>query len=237
MAGKRRRSESSGSVKRVKTEVIAFKPRIRKSGKVNKFKTVGAGSPEPKFLDGNATGTAINASGALFAINVTGQGTTAYGSTARIGQKINMKSVCVRGIAANTTANLSASTGLNNGTDGVRVAIVYDKQPNGSLPQYSDIYNTASGSYSAFAQRNVSTLDRFDVIKEDWIVLCSGGPNAGMFNMYVKLDLETRYNTGNTATISDVISGALYVVFCDQNINSNLPTNVQYTTRVKFYDD
>ena len=77
-------------------------------------------------------------------------------------------SVLVRSFFANLTGKSDTATITSRG----RVSIVWDKQPNGALATYANIYSSASPT----AFKNVGNANRFDILWEkDW---CNSGPSV-----------------------------------------------------------
>lgn len=146
--------------------------------------------------------------------------------TSRIGRRIHMTSVLLRG-----QINLSPTT---TGTGPIRIMVVYDKQANKLAPAVTDII----GPDSASGVQVLANSRRFRVIR-DLCVPCLGtaGPQCYYVNEYVKLKLETEYIDGAGAgTVADITSGALYCIvwFNAAFLVASLQTAL--TARVRFTD-
>lgn len=148
------------------------------------------------------------------------------GATNRIGRRITMRSIQLRGriqVAATTT-----------GASPVRLIIFYDRQANGTAPTATDLLN--ADTISDF--NNLSNNRRFVIVAEQ-IRSCIGtaGPQSIYFNMYKRIKLITEFNTGNAGTVGDIQTGSLYcLAYASAGIQvASLACNVQ--TRVRFTDN
>lgn len=181
---------------------------------------------EVKALDiPNAHYTMFSASAAntqTFLLSLVQEGTGFFN---RIGRKIEMRSLHIRGgIFPNGTAQAVG--------DYVKWAIVYDRQPTGVLPIFSDIFKAYDGAGAAtssqFSDVNLDNRERFAVLRHksfelpataalqlasvsQTVVLEGEHQNITEF---IKLGgLTTHYNgTANPITIANITTGALYLV-------------------------
>lgn len=153
---------------------------------------------------------------------------TGTGFFNRIGSRIEMKSLHIRGV-------------LRNGATAVqsfcRMAIVYDRQPTGALPIWSDIFQardqTGTATNSTASGVNLDNRDRFVVVRDVQYFLPSVSNAAGVLtngpsypgsdqesdiNIFIKLKgLVTHFkSSSNPATITDIATGALYFCTADQ---------------------
>lgn len=126
----------------------------------------------------------------------------------RIGRKITMLSIHVRGIfrATSTLANDQLA----------RAILIYDAQTNQVTPSGADIFQTVADD--AYSYMNLANRDRFRVIAEftqviqpkvtAGVVVASQSYN---YEWYRKLNLSVLYdNTGSL--VGDVITGGLFMV-------------------------
>lgn len=141
----------------------------------------------------------------------------------RIGSKVEMKSLHIRGQLFNLATTVQ---------DYLRVIIFYDRQPNGAAPTFADLMQSrdqaGTATTSAKSEINLDQRDRFVILRDrQWqapsVTLTAGvqtnGPNfPGMdqewdINEFIKLnDLTTHYKSStNPTTIADINSGALYM--------------------------
>ncbi len=199
-----------------------------------KFRSAPDPGPEFKFLDYSATALAISNGGSTSVINTGTSGTGAIGN--RIGQKLIMKHIAVRGFCYNTVANLTAAGLFLGGSDVIRVALVYDKQSNATTANYNDIYNSGAGSaITPVTMRTVSNLDRFLILAEKTVMICATSNTLHLFDFEINCDLETRYNTGNAGTAADINTGGLLLVWADMNGGAS-QSSITWVSRVSFLD-
>lgn len=178
------------------------------------------------------------------------------GSWNRVGRRILMKSVRIRGTLEALLDNNNDPA--NNTTRGmtIRMVVVYDKQPSsGAVPTW----NTIFGHTDQSGTENASLMDglrydntgRFTVIRDKQFSINPMGiesvpaGNAGViqtrsFDEYIPLKgLETIYSgQSNPCTIADISSGALYL-FCRYSADTaNSAANFMNQTcaRLRFYD-
>jgi len=165
-----------------------------------------------------------NDSGCIHTINLVGAGT---GSFQRIGKNVCGKSVRLQGIVAailktdGTTGDLLGNT--------LRMVVVYDAQPNGNLPVYSDIFGITGQDGTVTTEFldpvRYTETSRFKVLRN---VVWDCNPEAygstgsqhqiGMFKTideYIPLDDITTTFSANTspASISQITHGAIYLIF------------------------
>lgn len=174
------------------------------------------------------------------------------GSYNRVGRKQFLHSIRISG--AVFWLSKQDSGGSVTYPNRLRMALVWDKQPSGALPVYSDIFavTTADGTTTPFfsANQNYANTGRFHVIRDKWITFnpvsgsaasaTTGVVEQRQVDMFVKLNKETVYS-GNTVppsgpTISDISSGALYLIVKAGYNNAenyvdctNLKCRVRYT--------
>lgn len=128
-----------------------------------------------------------------------------------------------------------------------RASVVYDKQPNGAVPTYAQIYTSVDAAGAPFtawgALQNISNQTRFDILWDKWfcwpIVNNLASPAASfsdMINQFtnitIPLELPTAYN-GDTAAITDVSTGSL--LLCLRN-NTGSVLTFEYTSRLMYSD-
>jgi len=189
---------------------------------------------EVKFLDYANPGQTLTDSGTGNLMNACIQGLDAIGQ--RIGREIVMKRLIVRVTGGVQVADLVAGTGYVNDSDTIRCVIVFDKQTNGAAPSWASIYNTSGNAGAPFANRSVSTLDRFMVLADKTFQVCAAGPNSFDHTFKLKVNLETRFTSTNNGDVTDIITGSLYVFVVDGNSTANVPGQFATYTRVEFVD-
>lgn len=186
-----------------------------------------------------------------FAANLTGSITLLANPTLgsdfnnRIGRKVNLKSVYVRGYLFSDQGN-TMTTSTPTTCQQCRMIIFADMQPNGAAPAFTDLLVSAHPA----SHLNMNNRDRFKVYcdKEfalDPIVYTTTATAAvatasrQIYNVkkYKKLNLEMIFNATNGGTIADITSGALYMAWIGSNAASaQSDATAQLSTRVRYVD-
>lgn len=192
-------------------------------------------SQELKSFDITAASCNMNTGGTVQVLNLPVVGTD-YDD--RIGRKITIKSVYVRGfgyIQAAATGGSAQDAPIQLH----RMILVWDKQPNAAIAAITDILAIATSS----SHLNLNNRDRFLVLKDkQWVV----GPlnatqglngNCGYpIKVYKKMNFEAVYNGTNGGTIADITTGALLLVTIG-DVASGLDDGVaNVKTRIRFVD-
>lgn len=172
-------------------------------------------------------------------VNVITQGTGFY---ERLGRKISMKSLQIFG-----QLRVAAPLGINPQVVNIRMAVVYDRQPNGAIPSFNTIFSAVTtageiGAATVMAPVNLTQTSRFRILRDKtWSLQPQRGLNvvddngiipeadyAGyqgrQVREYIKLpSLETVYNSSaSPPTIDQIATGALYIVFRATPVTSSL---------------
>jgi len=150
------------------------------------------------------------------------------GSFNRVGRKVLLKSLRLKGYVLLQQA---PSTALQEGCM-VRMAVVWDHQPTGTVPTFETIFGftkqDGTESSTVCAPPRYDNMARFKIIK-DVTMRCSpqtAGTLAGVaqeevfpFDEYINLNLTTTYGGQSaTCTIADIATGALYIVWRQQEL-------------------
>lgn len=161
---------------------------------------------EKKFIDTAQASYDCDTTGSVTCLNLCDEGT---GISQRIGRKICIKSVQVRGIVRPVDATSSDNT--------TRIMLIWDKQVNGVIATISEILSAAT----AHSFMNLDNRERFVVLMDKQFAVGrrsdasgnSGSPNVYAVNKYKKMPAGsiTIYD-GTGAGIADVNTGALYLV-------------------------
>lgn len=187
--------------------------------------------PELKFYDSDPAGTSppqistlrIDSGGTVACLNrlITGTGVQNF-----LGNQISVKSVSYR-----VELNLPSASADQVPTSG-RVVLLWDKQPNGTLPTFSTIFQT--NSYLAYINNNYR--DRFVVLRNDQFSLSPNGDQALFFERNVKINMLTTFANGqSTAGVPQ--TGALLLAYVgDQSTQANQPT-INGWFRLRYYDN
>lgn len=175
-------------------------------------------------LSQNITAT-TNTNANINVVNIPTPGTASYN---RLGRKTYPKSLRIQGVFRSDYANDAGSYGST-----VRMVVVWDKQPSGTLPTFDTIFSNTladgtEGPLDIFAPIRYDNMDRFKVLRDVRYTMNPGGsevPGVGAtlnneiysepVDEYLDIKgLETVYS-GQTSptTIADVANGGLYVVF------------------------
>jgi len=189
----------------------------------------------------STTGTNVQ----ILALNLLQQGA---GSWERIGRKVIMKSVRIKGTALCNIVT-DAANELYGST--MRMCVVYDKQPNGgAYPTFDNIFGVTS---QAGAETTIytsppryDTMSRYTVIKDhSFTATPACTPTTGnlqrvMFDidMFIPLNHETTFQgTTDPMDIPSINAGALYLIARAQ-INDPLVSNWALTawTRLRYTD-
>lgn len=199
---------------------------------MSKYRQASAGKPELKFCDGTINVNTTN-TGAAQLLTVIAQGSD---NTERIGRKITTTSLQYDLLYENNTTDLNGTAGWPESAAVCKVAFVYDKQPNGALAAWSDVFNSTGNLVSPFCFKNYNNIDRFDILAIEEFTISVSGPNGERKSRFVPLKLETRFD-GTTNGIADVQSGALIVVFADSNSANSQTSTLIGRTRLLYSDD
>lgn len=206
--------------------------------RIPRFAVTAHRTEEVKTADYSQTALTLADVGNVTLLNGTIQGLDAIND--RIGRKILVKRVTVRGTAGNTLTSLTTSTGYENAGNTIRFLIVFDKQTDGATPTYgtgtTGLMNINGNFNAPFAFRAQSTLDRFIVLADMTRQVSAGGPNSVFFELDAPCLLEVAYNSGNAGDVTDIVTGGIFLMVVDTNSTANLPGNYSYTSRVEFTD-
>lgn len=187
----------------------------------------GLASKETGYVDLAYANYAADTTGTVTLVATVAQGTSV---NQRIGKKILLKSLQLRGYASN------GSTAVTND---VAVLFVYDKRPTGSLPTVTDFLDTANSR----SFNNDSNSGRFKILKRMDFLLSGTqtttvgyGPAKSM-DFYLKLNgLQEVFKAAGTGAIGDIEEGALYMVTVGSNAAGTGAANVNVGMRVRFVD-
>lgn len=173
-------------------------------------------NPEMKACDVSGTMTLDNnTSGSNHTLLANGliQGTDRYN---RIGRRINVKSINVK-FYIYTSAVAPAVI-----DDLLRFALVWDEQPTGTLPVISDYWQDVSrlgvASTNLLSHNNLNNTARFRMLRTLEVPinaeLQATETNKGrsFVEWNVKMNHICQYNAGNTGTLTDFTTGAIYLI-------------------------
>jgi len=185
---------------------------------------------ERKVIDVDPASYNANTTGVLTLLNGVATGTD---FTNRIGRKIRLKSIYIRGYCQpedQTTGNNLA-----------RMIVVYDMQSNGAAPTVTDILKSAT----SVAQLNLDNRDRFKVLIDKQLAMgqfdstTAGATNAAaptihQIKKYKKLNLEVLFN-GTAATVGSIATGSIYMLTIGA-VASGVGSTFTVSSRIRFED-
>jgi len=202
---------------------------------------------ELKSLDQPSANFALNSTAVFTCLNLVRAGSSFCN---RIGRKINMMSVRMRGwINPIRTITLS---------DVARILIIYDRQANGANPTLQSLLQTtdqaAGNTTTILSGINLNNRDRFVILRDEMIVLPSQTVTAGAIttpgwvdpvshtfehDWYVKMGgLSTQFGADSApAVIGDITTGALFMVTAGLNAAGAEGYQLTAEVRLRYLDD
>ncbi len=165
----------------------------------------------------------VTTNGQMPPANLIQQGTGSYN---RVGRRIAMKSIRVKGTL---DCHMYKTAGGDNSGNIIRLVVVYDKQPTGVTPLFNQVFGVTDQNGTETSRFTDSlrydNMERFEILKDDYFTFqassmdqaVAGNYQAQMkhFDHYIKLKDRTTTFSGQTApmAIADISSGAVYVIF------------------------
>lgn len=191
----------------------------------------------------------VNDNSGMIVLNLIQQGA---GSWNRVGRKVNLRSLRIRGDINHTQVNAGAS-GITYGQV-VRCVIVWDKQPSsGTIPQWQDMFGftaqDGTEGTSMYAPIRYDNMDRFSILRDVTYdpqpgAKAQAAPDTVVYqntiDEYIRLgDRECVFSgQSNPMTIADISSGAIY--FCvrakTNNVNTTQSAINNMTARLRYTD-
>lgn len=204
----------------------------------------------PEFKQTDVT-SAINVTDpttmATIVLNAVGEGASSY---QRVGKKIQPVWCHVRGYFIPSDV---AGGAFSLPYESIRMMLVWDKQPNGSLAVISDIVRDVDGAGGATtnsqSDRNITNRDRFVILRDIRKTYWFRPINTALANVSVdqpqeNLNFEfsaslkgkkTLYNA-SSASITTINTGALLLVVFGENASLANPFVMRYKTRFMYRD-
>lgn len=201
---------------------------------------------ELKTFDFNTVASNFQNTGQFSVLNAMTQGPEFY---QRIGRKIYMRSIEIRGYVSNV------ATGI---TDFGRIMLIYDSQTNGGTPPLAALLQSANtGAITdAFTGINMNNRQRFTVLRDIPLIIppvtntggagvLTNGPqfigdgnNPFNIHLYIPLKgIETIFNSNDAGnTTADITSGSLLLVTYNQNAVNNGSWVFNFQSRLRFFD-
>lgn len=154
----------------------------------------------------------------------------------RIGNKVVIKSLRVKGTILPSETADSTDYGM------VRVAVVYDKQTNGTAPAATEIFASidSAGAFTTQFQAplKITNKKRFTVLRDENFVINGINDSAHKIDWYIKRKMPVEYNsTATPPTVANITTGAIYlVVFCNGGTFTHVPQIQDFQIRMRYFD-
>lgn len=199
------------------------------SSRWNSVNRRGVASKETGFVDLTAASYALNQTGSVTLIATVAQGASV---NQRVGKKIQLKSLQIRGQISADTTTLAANCAF---------LIVYDRRPTGALPTITDILVSAAAS----SFNNDANSGRFSILKRWQNVVIGNVTTAGQatdtssysIDEYLSLrGLPTTFKAAGTGAIGDIEEGALYLLTIGDVAAGTTDANAFLGFRTRFLD-
>lgn len=182
-----------------------------------------------------------------FALNLIQQGA---GSWNRVGRKVNLNSLRIRGYAMHNYEDSEQGIAGNI----LRMVVIWDRQPNSSsLPTWDTIFGSTSQdgteTSGVFDSLRYDNTGRFRILKDKTIDMIAHLDNTSHtpgrvfqpyhFDEFINLKKRETLFSGQSdpMTNADISSGSLYVYFkCQRNTLTNYITIQGTQCRLRYYD-
>jgi len=208
--------------------------------------------PELKYIDNSSVATAIDESGTLTLLNALALGTAA---TSRIGMRITMRSLHLKYTI--TGPVYSSFNAANAYSHHVRVMLVLDLQPNGQTMALSDLLEDTTTGIGIVSSLYMANSARFKVLYDKRIfvqpnVVIPGSTTVDQSysaivwtstsksvydEIYLKLSHEVQYTDSNNGDITDIKTGALFLVAVSDNATAAQQPGITYYVRMRYHDN
>lgn len=199
--------------------------------------------PELKYIDHSDIATAVDESGNFTLINGLALGTAA---TARVGMRINMRSIHLKYIITAPVYN-TINTAFLNRTQ-VRVMLILDMQPNGATPALSDILEDTTAGIGIVSSLYMANAARFKVLYDKRHAVQASTVVSNTFVMvptdsqiydetYMKLSHEVHYADSNNGDITDIKTGALFLVTLSGTASVGQQPAITSYIRMRYHDN
>jgi len=185
-----------------------------------------AAPKETGYVDLETAGGNLDTTGFIWMLNTIAPGAT---QSTRVGKKVAMKGLQIRGLLYNGTSAY---------TNDVALIVVYDKRPTGSMPAITAILE----SISSQSLNNDDNASRFRILRR--IDYClTGNATTPTSNSGVSIDtyVDLRkalvvYKSASTGEIADISEGALYIIGVGSAAAGSAAAVAVLKTRVRYYD-
>lgn len=204
--------------------------------------------PEIKALDipRGAAGDELGLTAVITPLNLVQVGSSFFN---RVGRRIELKSLTLRGIFATLRTVANESIG--------RILVVYDAQTNGALPAIADLLQTTdqtgANTNTPYSGINMNYRDRFQILRDYQCYLPSFTDTAGVvtnpgyidntinfpnFKIHIKLkNLLTQYRADSSpAVIGDIATGGLFMIVFGSLATGTTGWSLFWESRLRFGD-
>jgi len=208
----------------MQTQVVSIPAQTPMAQQV--YQLAKAAKMDTGYIDVTSAGGALDTTGFITLLNPVPQNTSVSG---RVGKKILLKGLQIRGLLYNGTAAY---------VNDVAIIVVYDKRPTGSTPAITDILNSVS-SQSMNKDDNASRfriLRRLDgTLTGNATVITSASGIS--FDEYVDLKkAPTVYKSAGTGGVGDIAEGAVWMVGVGSATAGSSAAVASLQTRVRYFD-
>lgn len=176
---------------------------------------------EQKYMDHTLAAQSVSSTATVNTLNAIAQGTD---NTNRVGRKIRVKSLYVRG-------NIIAGDATNN----VMIWIGWDTQTNGSQALATQIFQSQATDLGPLSPLNLNYGNRFITIKHKNFTVDTSGNASRTFKWYKKLNTVCTYG-GTAADTASIYTNALVLVVVSDSIAVSHPS-ISFYCRIRFTDE
>jgi len=162
----------------------------------------------PNALSGDPTAAFVG----ITCLNLVPQGAGVF---QRVGNKIFTRNIRLRAyFSAATAADLVY----------LRVAVIYDRQPNGAYPAIADIFaNATTGACTQMVSLNIANVRRFTPLRDQILTVDPAKSVMPVIDWYIPCRLQTEFKT-STSAIADITTGSILLVVSAVNGAGSLST-------------
>jgi len=153
------------------------------------------------------------------------QGSTVY---QRIGIKVLMKNIRIRG-----TLLPSAATVIGC----IRIAVVYDRQPNGAAAAVTDIFQdcTAGAATNFDSGVNMSNKNRFTILRDQVFHIDAAQSLVHSIDWFIPCRLQAEYKASG-GTIGDITTGSVLLVVGEVLGGTGTVGFANFRSRIRYED-
>lgn len=186
--------------------------------------------PSLKYVDCGIGGTGVTTF-AVTNIGVTGsysaQLISGIINTRFVGNQVTNRSFSWNFIPVIPTAGTAPNA--------LKVSFVWDRQPNGALASYSDIYVTGgTGSVlNPFRHQNPDNLERFVILKT-FVYPCPLNGGVNFETGKIPIDMVSTFINGQATTVSPISGNLIVAAVCS---SANVGVILYGFCRIRYYDN